>query len=95
MIRELGGQAAFDQLDDELAELGERLIAPPFGARLVEPRPALARAALEHLPHGARLRERRAQERAEGAPQLGATRAPASGSCHRRSIGYSPINVFE
>lgn len=63
--------AAPHEVEDDLAELGERLLAAArrsqIGAQIVEPGATLARAALEHLAHDAGLLEGGAQQRAEGA----------------------------
>src|SRR5690606_13752550 len=61
-------------LEHGLAEADERLVATAHAARVVEPRPSLARAALEHLAHHAGLRERGAEQRSERAAR---SRAPA------------------
>ncbi|MGN6110211.1 MAG: hypothetical protein ACTHU0_34215, partial [Kofleriaceae bacterium] len=73
---------AAHELEHDLAELGERVLAAPAGAHVVEPGSALARGALEGVADDAGLLEGRAQESAEGSTQLGRTEPAASLSRH-------------
>src|SRR5262249_38332789 len=73
--------AAADQLENDLAELGERVVTTAMRACFVETGAAFACAALDRVANDAGLRERGAQERAERAPDLGA-KPPTSLTCH-------------
>ena len=67
--------AAADQLEDDLAELGEGVVAAAAGERVVEARRGLRARRARGVADGAGLRERRAQQRAERAAQLGRAEA--------------------
>ncbi len=58
--------AAADELEDDLAELGERLAAATTGERIVETCATFTCTTLEHIAETAGLRERGAKQRAEG-----------------------------
>lgn len=75
--------AAADQLQDELAEGGEGVLAPAVRAGLVEARAGAARDGVADHPG---LLEGRAEERAERAPELGGAEAAASLSSHGRNL---------
>jgi hypothetical protein len=88
-LRQLGqvDLALADQLEDDLAELGEGVVAAAAGQGVVEARPALAGAALERLAHGAGLGQGRAQQGAERAAQLRGPEPPTSSlPCHAPSV---------
>jgi hypothetical protein len=82
--------AAPDQIEDGFAEVGEGVGAAAVGQGVVDARPALAGAALENLTHDAGLRERGAEERTEGAAQLGGPKASTATSlaCHVVSVSH-------
>ena len=53
--------ASTNEIEHEVAELGERVVTPAVRAQIVEPRPAFARASLDRVADHAGLRERRAK----------------------------------
>ncbi len=78
---------AADEVEHDLAELGERVGAAPAGECVVETRATFAGAALEDVAEGAGLREGGAEEGAERAAKLGRSEASASSlPCHARSV---------
>ena len=85
--------AAPDQIEDELAELCEGVLAPAPGARLVELLATGARAALDRVTNDSSLLQRGPEEGAERSLELGGAKAAtASLLCHgrQRSTGFPP-----
>jgi len=79
--------AAADQIEDDVTELGERVLATAAGECGVEPTATFSRAALEHVAERAGLGECRAKQRAERAAQLGRAEASTTSlPCHARSV---------
>lgn len=79
--------AAADEVKDDLAELGEGVVAAAPGAGFVEARAAGAGAALDGVADGAGLGEGGAEQRAEGAPELGGPEAAAAAlSSHGKNL---------
>lgn len=74
--------AATDEIEDDLAEVGEGFVPAPTRERIVEARPTFTRTALEHVAETAGLRERGAKQRTEGSSKLGRTEASTSLPCH-------------
>jgi hypothetical protein len=88
--------AAPDQIEHDLAELGERLGPATTGERVAEPGPTFARTTLEHVAEPAGLRERRAKQRTEGSSKLGGAEAATSLPCHVvrvAQLDYGPSAV--
>ena len=74
---------AADQVEDELAQVGERVVAAAVGADVVEPGAALAGTPFEGIADDA---GGGAQQGSQGSSQLGRTEAAASLACNGGSV---------
>jgi hypothetical protein len=72
-----------DQVEDELTELGEGILASAVGARAVEPGATFAGAAFDRISDDI---GRRSEDRAECATKLRWTEAAPSLACHGGSL---------
>ncbi len=79
--------AAADQVEDDVAELGEGVLSTASGQGGVETRATFARTALEDIAKRAGLRESCAEQRAERAAKLGRAEATTTSlPCHAGSV---------
>jgi hypothetical protein len=79
--------AAADQIEDDVAELGEGVLPAAVGQRRVEARASFAGTPLEDVAQRTGLCERGAEQCAERAAQLGRSEAASSSlPCHAQSV---------
>lgn len=79
--------AAADEVEHDLAELGERFLATSVGQRGIEDLSTFTRAAFDHVAQRAGLGERGAEQRTERAAELWRSEASTSSlPCHGRSV---------
>ena len=78
--------ASPDQIEHDLSKLDEGVMTFALRQRFVEARPAFARTVCDHIAHDAGLLQRRTEERAERASELGGPEAATSLPCHVVSV---------